>query len=115
MILKGGDESQVDIPDWMRDASEQQQAEERLHSEAQRAERLQKAKAKLSQKRGIFGAQQTNDSASKAGTPDARRNKQVTGTPDDGQPVLDKHEQEFLLEEWDSDAEHGGYKRKAPK
>lgn len=111
-LLPGHDENHTDIPDWMRDQSEQQQAQQRQHLEAQRTERLQKAKAKLSQNRGIFGSHKYNHGPSKAAKHVAKQNGKTAAVPDEEEP-LTAAEHGFLLDEWNSDSEDGGSKRKA--
>lgn len=103
------------LPDWMRDHSAEQHSEQRARREAQRAERLQKAKLKLQKNRGAFGAlHPTSETAARGAKDLASSGSRPPGDTRDLQGIS-KEDAEFLLDEWDSEGEESGSKRKATR
>ncbi|BDA42655.1 ATP-dependent DNA helicase DDX11 [Coccomyxa sp. Obi] len=110
-----GQDADTELPDWMRDHTAQQQHEQQAQREAQRAERLQKAKLKLSKSRGVFGTLQSSSGAPIKGAKGlSKSGARPPGSLED-QDGITKEDSEFLLDEWDSEGEDCGSKRKAIK
>jgi chromosome transmission fidelity protein 1 len=108
--FRAGDDTNSDVPDWMRNESERAQAEERMRLETRHAERLQKAKAKLSKSRNVFGAD-LGEAAQRHNAKSGAERKAVSA----GDVPLRDYEQEFVLDEWDSEGEQSGCKRKTAR
>ncbi len=97
----------------MRVHTAEQQSEQQAQREAQRAQRLQKAKLKLSKSRGAFGALHPSGEAPAKGAKQlARSGAHPPGLQEERQGIS-KEEAEFLLDEWESEGEDCGSKRKA--
>lgn len=110
-----GQDADIGLPEWMRDHSAEQQSEQQAQREALRAQRLQKAKLKLSKSRGVFGATHPSDEAPAKGAKHLARSGARPPGLHEEQQGISKEESEFLLDEWESEGEDCGSKRKAVK
>ena len=99
----------------MQDHAAQQQHEQQAQHEAQRAQRLQKAKLKLSKTRGVVGTLQSSSGALVKGAKGLSKSGARPPGSHEDQEGIAKEDSEFLLEEWDSEGEDCGSKRKATK
>jgi len=112
--LYAGKADDEDVPDWMRDHTAQQQVELRAQRGVQRAERLRKAKAKLRRSNSIFGA--APGAVKDLSRANARPPGKGPAAPADvAQSSIDisPADAEFLLDDWDSEGEEHGSKRKS--
>lgn len=97
----------------MRDHTAQQQHEQQAQHEAKRAQRLQKAKLKLSKSRGVFGTLQSSSGAPIKGAKGLSKSGARPPGSHEDQKGITKEDSEFLLDEWESEGEDCRSKRKA--